>query len=1215
MELIENCNEKETEEHHKNLVSDFLRKTYYRTDYFINTKGRNDLVIHNGKDAKTSVGVIIEAKSPTNKSEMIAVAKLNCKALQEAVLYYMRERITHKNTDLKYVIITNIYEWFIFDAQLFNKLFAENKSFVKQFEDFENKRSSGNTTDYFYKQIAEPFIAQLPATLEYTYFDIRKYDRLLRNADKEDDKQLIALYKLLSPEHLLKLSFANDSNSLDKNFYSELLHIIGLTETKEGGKKLIERNKPGQRHSGSMIENAILQLESMDKLSRLGNTKQYGDNTDERLFNVALELTITWVNRILFLKLLEAQLIAYQAKDKAYAFLNSEKIKDYDNLNTLFFQVLAKKDSTRNTDVQKVFSKVPYLNSSLFEMTDLEHSMFPISQLEDNKTLPLLTGTVIKDSLGKKAAGERNALHYFFSFLDAYDFASEGAEDIQEDNKSLINASVLGLIFEKINGYKDGSIFTPGFITMYMCRETIQKAVIQKFNEAKGWNCKTFLELQNQTHNTLESNAIINSLKICDPAVGSGHFLVSALNEIIVIKSRLEILCDNEGRRLQHYYLEVINDELIVTDDRNNFFQYNPLSAESRRVQEILFHEKETIIENCLFGVDINPNSVKICRLRLWIELLKNAYYKGPDFTELETLPNIDINIKSGNSLISRFPLDTDLKKALKESKWNIESYKLAVATYREADSKEQKRDMERLIADIKSNFRSEISSKDPKKLGLEKSKGVLLNLTTQTDLFGRSKKEETEWNKKVKSTVLEIAKLEKEIEEIKANKMFENAFEWRFEFPEVLDDDGVFRGFDAVIGNPPYIQLQKMGQASIDLEKMGFETFARTGDIYSLFYELGFRILKQNGLLTFITSNKWMRAAYGESLRKYFVEKTNPIVLIDFGGVQIFDAATVDTNILIAEKCVYLGSTNACVLDKSFVINKLSDFIRQYSNPYKFEIYDSWVVLSSVEKQIKDKIMKIGVPLKDWDITINYGIKTGYNEAFIITGEKRLELIKEDPKSEEIIRPILRGRDIKKYGYISPDLWLINTHNGIKDKGIKPIDISGFRAIKRHLDKYIFELQNRTDKGDTFYNLRNCAYMEDFFSPKIIWIELVDKGRFALDRDDHYLTLNGTFIMTGSDLEYITCILNNPITSWHFNTFCISSGVGTNQWRELYVKKLFIPNIPEIQREPILSIFKEIINYKKLGKPTDYLENELNRNIYDVYNLSYNEIEFIESL
>lgn len=1077
IKILDAINEKESEEFHKNLVIDFLKKTYYDPDYFVNTKGRNDLVIHNGKDAKTNVGVIIETKSTINKSEMITVDNLNGKALQELVLYYMRERITHKNTELKHLVVTNIYEWFIFDAQLFNKLFAENKSFTKQFIDFEEGRASGNTTDYFYKEIAKPFIESIANKVEFTYFDIRKYEKPLRNEDKEDDKKLVSLFKLLSPENLLKLSFTNDSNTLDKNFYSELLHIIGLTEVKEGGKKLIERQKQGSRNSGSLLENAIIQLDSLDKISRLQNAKQYGNTYEERLFTVALELTITWVNRILFLKLLEAQLIAYHKKDKSYSFLNSNLITDYDNLNSLFFQVLAKKPKDRNERVKTIFAKVPYLNSSLFEPTDLEHETLFISQLEDHIPLKLLPSTVIKDANGKKETGTKDSLNYFFSFLDAYDFASEGSEDIEEDNKTLINASVLGLIFEKINGYKDGSFFTPSFITMYMCKETIRRTVVQKFNEIKGWNCITFEELYNKIEDRKEANNIINSLKICDPAVGSGHFLVSALNEIIAIKNDLRILQDTKGNRLKEYHFEVINDELIVTDEDAVPFQYNPKNKESQRIQETLFHEKQTIIENCLFGVDLNPNSVKICRLRLWIELLKNAYYRTGT-NELETLPNIDINIKCGNSLISRFGLDADLKKALKQSKWNIESYKLAVGTYRNAENKEQKREMERLIADIKGNFRSEINSNDPKKLKFEKKKGELYNYTQQTGLFERSKKEQTAWNKIVNTLTVEIKTLETEIEEIKSNKIYENAFEWRFEFPDVLNNNGDFEGFDAIIGNPPYIQLQKMGADGTFLEKMNFETYTKTGDIYSLFYELGFNILREKGLLTFITSNKWMRAAYGESLRKYFIEKTNPILLLDFGGVQVFDSATVDTNIFIGSKSNYKNPTNACRLNKDFNPEFFEDFVKSNSTPTYFK-NESWVVLSSIENRIKEKIEKIGTPLKEWDIQINYGIKTGYNEAFIIDGKKREELIKEDPKSVEIIRPILRGRDIKKYSYDFADLWLINTHNGVKEKEIKPVNVDDYPAIKNHLNNYLLQLKSRQDKGDTIYNLRNCAYMD----------------------------------------------------------------------------------------------------------------------------------------
>jgi adenine-specific DNA-methyltransferase len=748
IKLIDQTNDTESEEFHKNLVSDFLKETYYKPNHFINTKGRNDLVIHNGLDAKSSVGVIIEAKKPTNKSEMMTTGKLNTKAFQELVLYYLRERITHKNLEVRHLIVSNISEWFIFDAQLFDRLFAQNKNLVNQFAEFEEGRLADTKTDFFYKQIAEPFIKEIETEIVFAYFNLKDYQKALRNDDLADDGRLVELYKLLSPEHLLKLPFANDSNSLDKGFYTELLHIIGLKEIKEGSKKIIDRNKESERSSGTLIEDTIIQLDSLDKIGRLDHPEHFGTTQEERLFNVALQLSITWINRILFLKLLEAQLISYHKGDKSYAFLSLDKIKNYDDLNSLFFQVLARKHDERNKDVKTLFDKVPYLNSSLFEPTELEHATLFISNLKEDKSVSILSQTVLKDQQGKKRTGNLSALDYLFEFLNAYNFSSEGTGGIREDNKTLINASVLGLIFEKINGYKDGSFFTPGFITMYMCRETIRKAVVQKFNEAKKWNCKNLDELYDKIEDRKEANEIVNSVKICDPAVGSGHFLVSALNEMIAVKHDLKIIVDRSGKRIKEYTVEVVNDELAINDEDGEPFEYNPSNKESQRIQEMLFHEKQTIIENCLFGVDINPNSVKICRLRLWIELLKNAYYKNE--TELETLPNIDINIKCGNSLISRFAIDADLKQALKKSKWSIESYRIAVDTYRNAQSKEQKREMERLITDIKSDFRTEIASNDPKVKKLYTLNGELTKLTTQQSLFEMSKKEKADWNKKL---------------------------------------------------------------------------------------------------------------------------------------------------------------------------------------------------------------------------------------------------------------------------------------------------------------------------------------------------------------------------------------------------------------------------------------------------------------------------------
>lgn len=1021
-QLLDRINDSESEEFHKNLVSDFLKDTYYKQNHFINTKGRNDLVIHNTNSASGAVGVIIEAKKPTNKSEMLTKDKVNVKAFQELVLYYLRERITQKNIEIKYLIATNINEWFIFDVTLFDRLFAQNKNLVKQFNDFECGRLADTKTDFFYKQVAEPFIAEIKQDIEFTYFDIRDYEKPLRNADKKDDNQLIALFKLLSPEHLLKLPFANDSNSLDKRFYGELLHIIGLTETKDGSKKLIERNKEGERNTGSFLENAIIQLDSLDKISRIENQTQFGANLQERLFNIGLELSITWINRILFLKLLEAQLITYHKGDKSYEFLNFDKIKDYDDLNSLFFQVLARKQNERNEDVKTLFSKVPYLNSSLFEPTEIEHSTLFISQLRNDKTIPIYSQTVLKDKTGKKRTGNINPLEYLFEFLNDYDFASEGSEEIQEDNKTLINASVLGLIFEKINGYKDGSFFTPGFITMYMCRETIRKAVVQKFNETKNWNCTDIDSLYDKIEDRKEANKIINDLKICDPAVGSGHFLVSALNEMIAIKSDLKILQDREGKRLKEYHLEVVNDELIVTDEDGEFFEYIPTNKESQRIQETLFHEKQTIIENCLFGVDLNPNSVKICRLRLWIELLKNAYYKNE--TELETLPNIDINIKCGNSLISRFALDSDLKQALKKSssKWTIDSYRLAVDTYRNAQSKEQKREMERLINEIKTNFRSEISLNGPKAKRLRTLNGELFSMTNQGQLFELSKKEKDEWNAKVAKLTAEYQKLEAEIEEIKGNKIYENAFEWRFEFPEVLDDNGDFIGFDVVIGNPPYIRVQDLQHNLIDYYKSTFVVAHKRIDISILFIELGHKILSQKGFLSYITSNQFLKAEYGRAIREFL--KGYLQVNIDYSKVSVFDGLATYVSVFLITKEKGDTINYFLINNTNEAPNKLSQFdVKNLSDePWDF----------NTDQSLKSKVFGNKKTLNDIS-NFTYGVITGLDKAFLVPSDIIVDLGLE----KEITKNFIRPQNYKKYHIFSQTFSLIYPYNA--DNSIIP--------------------------------------------------------------------------------------------------------------------------------------------------------------------------------
>ncbi len=907
-ELLEQTENKlnESEEFHKKNLNTFLEKIYYKSNHYVNSQDKNDLVIHNG-NIDSNIGVIIETKNPANKGEILSFDKFNCKSLQQLLFYFLQQRIAKKNLNLKHLIITNIYDWFIFDVTDFENIFYEDKDLIKEFNNFIEGRLNSNKRDFFYQEIASKFIEQNEEKLKEncTYFNLKEYQNC------SDDNELIPLYKILSPTHLLKLPFLSDSNTLDQDFYEELLHIIGLKEVEKNNITLIKRLPENERNQGSLLENTINQLDTYDKIDSLNNAKLYGNSYQEQILNVALELVITWINRILFLKLLEAQLISFN-NDKKLAFLNNEKINNFNELDSLFFQILAKEINDRNEEINKKFYYIPYLNSSLFELSELEKKTIAISNLNYDQKLPLFQTTILKNNQGKTLTIELKTLNYLFEFLAAYDFSSEGKEEIQEENKTLINASVLGLIFEKINGYQDGSFFTPGLITMYMCKETIRKVIIEKFNKIKGWNCENIKDLYNKIENKQEANLIINSIKICDPSVGSGHFLVSSLNEIIVIKSELKILQDKEGKILRDYNIEVENDELIIVDDNGNLFEYKPLNNESQRIQETIFKEKQTIIENCLFGVDINNNSVKICRLRLWIELLKNAYYKNnfpksqlrkkEEYKTLETLPNIDINIKCGNSLISRLPLDVNLEGVLKRNGLTIDTYKQAVKTYHHSTDKREKKEIINLIEKIK----AAINTNDDLLIQLRQKERDLTNLSNQVNLLGETIKEKQTRKKQIKELEKEINLLRNLIEDKINNSLYDKAFEWRFEFPEVLDEEGDFIGFDTIIGNPPYLFARDSESKGITkTQKEYFRKHYQVTEfqlnLYPLFIEKGYHLLAMKGLLNYITPNNWLTLNTNKNLRE-FILNNSQIKIINL-YTKIFKKADVDNLIVMFTK------------------------------------------------------------------------------------------------------------------------------------------------------------------------------------------------------------------------------------------------------------------------------------------------------------------------
>ncbi len=653
--LLENVKRQDGEEFQKNEINSFLKNTY---GYECNTYEKVDSAIY--EDGKS--WVLIEVKALNNRNEFPKDRENPLsKAFCQMVFYFLKE--IESNNSLKHAIICNAHEFFLFDCKDLLNLFQNDKEIKKLHKNCASKEGTDSKTKRFYSDLEEYLKEDFKGELRYTHFNLSSYD---------PKEELPLIYQVLSHEVLLKQKKTLDANTLNKDFYEELLYILGLEEQNEKGKILI---KP------SRTQNSL-----SDTLK-----KEYKNLDDEEV----MALLITWNNRILFLRLLESLLISFNNFEKR--FLTIENFKDFNALNTLFFEVLAKKNNERSLEKEdKILGKIPYLNSSLFDKTPLELKGHEIKLL-NNEPLEIYPKSVLKNDEKYKNEKDLPLLKYLFEFLHAYDFTTT-PKDIK-DNKNtsesrLINPSVLGLVFEKLNGYKEGSFYTPSFITSYMCSESITPIVLDKFNQKYNIECEKLKELKNYLKNSYKEDKrkeylqVLLALRICDPAVGSGHFLVSALNEMVRIAYELGLITSLPLGAT----LELENDEILIKISNKSFIYTRPSSEkeQSHHIQKELFELKKSIIENCLFGVDINPNSCEITKLRLWIELLKYSYYifeEGKNTNALETLPNIDINIKCANSLISRFALkDKALLKTKKNQnlEYSIAEYKELVKIYKD---------------------------------------------------------------------------------------------------------------------------------------------------------------------------------------------------------------------------------------------------------------------------------------------------------------------------------------------------------------------------------------------------------------------------------------------------------------------------------------------------------------------------------------------------
>ncbi|MBL7214072.1 MAG: class I SAM-dependent DNA methyltransferase [Phycisphaerae bacterium] len=1234
VKMLAGVNLKESEEYHKNLIRDFFSKTAF-VDYFINTKERNDLVIHNDKSPKSSVGVSIETKPPGNKTEMPTPHNLNKKAVQQLVLYFLRERIHNENKDVHHLIVTDLYKWFIFDGKDFEKHFYENPKLKKDFIHFEQKRMSSEKTEVFYKEIASPALEQVKRELKFVYFDIRDYEKYLENINDENDRQLIDLQKIFSAIHLLNLPFVNDSNTLNKQFYSELLHIIGLEEYREKGKKLIRRKENGKRDEDSLIEATISKLVSLDKLSRIKDIEQFGQSRDEQLFNISLELVITWINRVLFLKLLESQIVSYHENSRDYLFLNTEKVSEYDDLSTLFFDVLAREPKERRKTIQDKFANVPYLNSSLFEPTELEKDTIDISNLPDHTALPLYNRTVLKNSIGKL-----NTLEYLFRFLDAYDFSSEGKEAISEDNKTLINASVLGLIFEKINGYKDGSYFTPGFITMYMCRETVRRAIVEKFKEKrKDFTSDNFIDLVIYTQKAYEKetieeyNNIVNSLKICDPAVGSGHFLVSALNEIIAIKAELGILVDETGKPLRDYAIDVENDELVVLDHHGEFFKYDTKGRQSQIVQKTLFHEKERIIELCLFGVDINPNSVKICRLRLWIELLKNAYYK--ENGELETLPNIDINIKCGNSLISFLLLDSNIRTIF-DGDVNLRRYKDSVTLYKHALNKDVRDKMRHFIESVKKRLQASPIYESANLIELKKLTGKVNELLTPQMLYEESSEEKKAREKKLAIVKAKIEKLSFKVKKDELEKSKQTALEWRFEFPELLDANTTdFLGFDIVIGNPPYIKENDDKTVFDGLRKL--EVYQGKMDIWYLFCGLGLDLLKDNGHLCFIATNNWVTNFGAKKLRNKIVHHSKLLKLIDFNNFMVFNEASIQTMILMLQKnheednysfdyrkvvdannnfkhedilCERndVSMSNVTLLTPVFNREKMVDQFFTFANK---------TIDSILYKMTRDpdfflknrKEFAQGIVFPQDYLNKSNAIKLGNKfdigkGIFALSNHELEDMGLSIREKEDLIRPYYTSQQLHKYWAEEENQeWIIYTTSEFK----KPEKMKSYPNLQEHLDQFVSVITSDNKP----YGLHRARDEKFFNGEKIITIrKSPDEPVFTYTDFPCYVSAAFYVIKTDKvNLKYLTALLNSRLIKFWLNYKGKKQGtnfqVDAEPLSQIPLKKISLK-----EQEPFIELVDNILTERKRDPE---LECEIDMLVYELYGLTAEEKKIVD--
>ncbi|ELR6601049.1 Eco57I restriction-modification methylase domain-containing protein [Campylobacter coli] len=1196
-----------------NALSKFFENLHFECEIKSIHKGNSGIDLALKKDKQ--IQVIIEAKLPHSK-EFFSQSKPNCKALHECILYYLRERKA-LNSSLKHIIITDFYRFYIFKADLFEELFNKNKYFKEAFENFESKNSlfKGNT-DEFYKECekllsSEKYLDSITRkdlfdepSLKGVFIDLKP----ILEQEKPSFSKLKPVFKIFHKDFLLSEFNPNDANSLNNAFYKELLYILGLYESKQNSKLIIAKSQESEEEQGTFYTAINSKLE-------------------EENFETILKLLILWLNRILFLKLIESNLVRFN-DDKNLKFLNFKKIPDFDKLSELFFEILAKERSTRK---KSEFAYLPYLNSSLFEKQSIENTL-EISNLNNDLKLNYYKNTVLKDDKCKAKKGQVGLLEYLFEFLDSFDFGSDDEQSEILSQKELISSSVLGNVFEKLNGYKEGSFYTPSFITSYMCKESITKVVLDKFNAQFDLDAKDISELRKslRKEDKKAQKELLNSIKICDPAVGSGHFLVSALNVMLSIYDELNLF-DEE------FYLEVQNDEILIMGRKGEFIEYKRPSTpkdKAHLIQQELFHTKKDIIENNLFGVDINPNSCEITKLRLWIELLKHSFYQSFDdenYHDLKTLPNIDINIKCGNSLVSYFETGKSLshypniKERMSKYKRIVKDYKEGFYTDKNLIAKEIKNLQESFKNFcLKDKFNKEIKQLTNGANEYSKKYGDFLADEHHDEKFKSFfSKNMFEFSFDEKEATKEFANLKKEYDNI-FNLESNHPFEWRFEFPEILDDDGNFKGFDLIIGNPPYIKENDNKDLFTNTKKL--RTYQGKMDIWYHFVGRGFDILKNNGYLAFIATNNWVTNSGAKKLRNIVLEESQILSLVDFSSFMVFDSASIQTMIMQFQKI-------KPPKNYEFHFAKITT---------QTPIYEDVINLLKNEKTQNNEILSINLtPKKFIDKTLNF-TKSDYEELFNKIQKYGKFYLEESEVAQGIVPAIDEAFVIKDKNVFSKNeqCFIKEYYTGLSGKFYSSFtdkyliylsnknysgNLDDLPNLKQHFQKYKeilkeSKIKYKTPNKPYFYLHRERE--EKFFKKgeeKIISQVRCIEPIFVYSNENFYGSRALFFIQTCRiNLKYLTGVLNSKLIAFWLKH------KGKIQGNLFKIDKEPLLNIPVVNinskneklANKLISLVDEILKAKEQDKNanTQELENKINSIVYKLYNLTEEEIKIIEN-